>query len=139
MYSKLALAAGTVALGVIGAVLPVWAHHAHSNYATELTDFEGVVTEMHVLNPHAWVYVSRKNAAGEDQVVALEAGGAAGIRKLEAQGQLLKVGDKVKIRCHALIDGSPGCLLGYIKHPDGKVFDYDSLNVSDKPVTIKDF
>jgi hypothetical protein len=140
MCSKLTLAAGIVAVFAIGAVLPVWAHHAHSNYATELTDFEGVITEMHVLNPHAWIYVGRANAAGEEQVVALEAGGAAGIKKLEAQGELLKVGDKIKVRCHILLDGSPGCLLGFIKHPNGKIYDYDALNTSIEPITtLKNF
>ncbi len=45
---------------------------------------------------------------------ALEGGGAGGLRRLESEGKGLKVGDKVKVRCHALRDGSPGCLLGFL-------------------------
>jgi len=37
----------------------------------------------------------------------------------------LKAGDKIKARCHVLRDGSNGCLLGYLKGPDGAVKDWD--------------
>ena len=37
----------------------------------------------------------------------------------------LKVGDAVKARCHQLKDGSNGCLLGFLKGPDGVVKNWD--------------
>ena len=37
----------------------------------------------------------------------------------------LKVGDAIKARCHQLRDGSNGCLLGFLKGPDGVVKNWD--------------
>ena len=37
----------------------------------------------------------------------------------------LKPGDAIKARCHQLRDGSNGCLLGFLKGPDGVVKDWD--------------
>ena len=136
MRWKLALIAGAVLVAAIAVVLPASAHHAHGNYDVATTDFEGVVTEVHALNPHSWIYVSRRDASGKEQMWALEGGGAGGLRRLESEGKALKVGDKVKVRCHPLRDGSPGCLLGFMKHPDGVTYDHDS---GTRPVTLEGF
>ena len=136
MRSKLTLVSGAVLIAAIAVVLPAWAHHAHGNYALELTDFEGVVTEVHALNPHSWVYLNRRDGSGKEELWALEGGGAAGLRRLESEGKGLKVGDKVKVRCHPMRDGTPGCLLGFMKHPDGITYDHDS---GTKPVTLEGF
>ena len=58
MHSKLALVVAIVVIAVVAVVLPAWAHHAHGNYANEMTDFEGVVTEVHALFPHCLLYTS---------------------------------------------------------------------------------
>jgi hypothetical protein len=56
----------------------------------------------------------------------MEGGGSRGLTDLAKEGKGLKIGDKIKARCHPLRDGGPGCLLGFIKHPDGTVRDYDA-------------
>jgi hypothetical protein len=136
MRCKLTLVGGAVLIAAMATVLPASAHHAHGNYSLETTDFEGVVTEVHALNPHSWIYISRRDASGKEQLWALEGGGPGGLRKLESEGKGLKVGDKVKVRCHPLRDGSPGCLLGFMKHPDGVTYDHDS---GTRPVTLEGF
>jgi hypothetical protein len=136
MRSELALVGGAVLIAAIAVALPARAHHAHGNYSLETMDFEGVVTEVHALNPHSWIYVSRRDAAGKEQLWALEGGGPQGLRRLESEGKGLKVGDKVKVRCHPLRDSSPGCLLGFMKHPDGITYDHDS---GTRPVTLEGF
>jgi Family of unknown function (DUF6152) len=136
MRWKMTLIGGAVLAAAMLFVLPARAHHAHGNYEVEMVDFEGTITELHALNPHSWIYVSRKDAAGKEQLWALEGGGAGGLRRLDSEGKGLKVGDKVKVRCHALRDGSPGCLLGYMKHPDGITYDHDS---GTQPVTLENF
>ena len=130
-----------LAIAVMARTTPARAHHAHGNYELGFTDFEGVVTEVYALNPHSFIYAKRMTAAGE-QVWALEAQGNDLVRKLQSLGKGLKAGDKIKTRCHALRDGSPACLLGYIKHPDGTVYDYDRVPVPDIPpsvTTLADF
>jgi hypothetical protein len=136
MRSRVPLVAAAVLIAIIAVALPAWSHHAHGNYSLETADFEGVVTEVHALNPHSWIYISRRDASGTEQMWALEGGGAGGLRRLESEGKGLKVGDKVKVRCHPLRDGSPGCLLGFMKHPDGIVYDHDS---GTRPVTLDGF
>ena len=41
---------------------------------------------------------------------------------------LRDAGDTIKARCHPLRDGSNGCLLGFLKAPDGTVKDWDGNN-----------
>jgi hypothetical protein len=116
--------------------MPVVAHHAHNNYDDKFIEMQGVVTEFHVLNPHAFLYISVKSACGEEQVWALESDGPKdNYRKLVGEGKF-KAGDAVKVRCHPLRDGSPGCLMGWYKGPDGVARDFDNGGV---PAKIDNF
>ena len=105
--------------------LPAWAHHSHGNYVDTFSDMEGVVTEIHLIVPHSWVYLEVTNPDGEPQLWALEATGRAGLERLGIDRDYLKPGDAVKVRCHPLRDGSNGCLLGFLRAPDGSVKDWD--------------
>jgi hypothetical protein len=101
-----------------------WGHHSHGNYEDGTIDIEGVVTEVHLVVPHSYVYISVKNGA-ETETWALEATSRSGLEKIGVTREYLKAGDAVKARCHRLRDGSTGCLLGYLKGPDGVVKDWD--------------
>jgi hypothetical protein len=136
MRFKLALVVGIAVIGAVAFALPAWSHHSHGNYTQETKDLEGVVTEVHALNPHSWVYIHDTDASGKAQLWALEGGGANGLVELNKAGKGLKAGDKIKTRCHPVRDGSAGCLLGFIKHPDGTVRDYDG---GAKEVTVEGF
>lgn len=130
------IAAGIVVAAVALAV-PVVAHHAHGQYATDTIDFEGVVMEFHIITPHAWLYVNVKDASGKEQAWALESDGPKdNYRLLAKQGVGPKAGDVVKVRCHPLRDGAPGCLMGFLKGPDGVTRDFDAGGV---PVKIDGF
>src|SRR5687767_11767320 len=95
--------------------LPAWAHHSHVNYAvSEFTIVEGTVTEIHLLNPHSWVYMEVRNAKGEPELWSLEATGPRGIEARGVKREDVKVGDKIKVRCHRLRDNANGCLLGFL-------------------------
>lgn len=94
---------------------PAWAHHSHVNYAvSEFTIVEGTVTEIHLLNPHSWVYMEVRNAKGEPELWSLEATGPRGIEARGVKREDVKVGDKIKVRCHRLRDNANGCLLGFL-------------------------
>jgi hypothetical protein len=105
--------------------LPAGAHHSHGNYMDTFKDVEGVVTEVHFVVPHSWVYIEVKDASGQPQLWALEATGRPGLEKVGITKAYIKPGDKIKARCHPLRDGSTGCLMGFLKAADGTVKDWD--------------
>ena len=111
------------------------AHHSHGQYAETFRDIEGVVKELHLLTPHSWIYIDVKDATGATQVWALEATTRAQLEKIGVTPGYLKVGDVIKARCHPLRDKTNGCLLGFLKAPDGMVKDWDGGNAP----TPKDF
>lgn len=113
------------AICAVSFVLPAWAHHSHGNYIATPTDIEGVVTEIHLVVPHSWVYLEVKDADGQPRLWALEATGRAGLERVGVTRDYVKPGDTIKVRCHPLRDGSNGCLLGFLKAADGSVKDWD--------------
>jgi hypothetical protein len=99
---------------------PAAAHHSHNNYAiSEFTNLDGVVKEVHLINPHSWVYIEVKDEKGEPQLWALEATGPNGLQRNGIKREDVKVGDTVRVRCHKLRDGSAGCLLGFLTPTHG--------------------
>ena len=106
---------GIGALCALFFAVPVWAHHSHNNYAiSDFTLLEGTVTEVHYINPHSWVYLEVKGDGGEPTLWALEATGPAGLERNGITREHVKVGDAIRVRCHALRDGGNGCLLGFL-------------------------
>jgi uncharacterized protein DUF6152 len=99
----------------VSLALPLWAHHSHGQYDTsKWTPFEGTVKEVHLLNPHSWIYLEVKNREGQSTVWALEATNPLGLQRNGIKREDVKSGDTIKVRCHLLRDGSNGCLLGYV-------------------------
>jgi hypothetical protein len=116
------------AVCAVAFALPVWALHSHGNYTDTFIDITGVVKELHLINPHSWVYLEVKDDKGEPQMWALEATGRGGLQRIGITPDYVKPGDTVKARCHRLRDGSNGCLLGFLKAKDGTVKDWDGGN-----------
>jgi len=105
------------------------AHHSHGNYTDTFIDIEGVVREVHLINPHSWIYLDVKGPNGQPQKWSLEASSLIQLERIGVTRGYLKPGDTIKARCHPLRDGSRGCLLGFVKAPDGSVKDWDSSNL----------
>lgn len=103
-------------------------HHSHGNYSAAYTDIEGVVREVHLVNPHSWIYLEVATADGP-QIWALEATSRIGLERIGVASNDVTPGDSIKVRCHALRDGSRGCLLGFVKTSDGSVTDWDGNNL----------
>ena len=104
-------------LAIVGAILavPVNAHHSHNNYATvDFTMLEGTVKEVHLINPHSWIYMEVKGTGAEPEIWALEATGPRGLEGNGIKREDVKVGDTIKVRCHRSRDNSNGCLLGFV-------------------------
>ncbi len=103
-----------------------WAHHSHGNYElTEYTHLMGTVKEIHLVNPHSWIYVEIMDATGQPVMWAMEATGPRGLARAGITKDIVKVGDTVSVRCHQLRDGSNGCLLGFLTSDDGIEREWD--------------
>ena len=50
--------------------------------------------------------------------------------------QPVYAGDTITARCHRLRDGSNGCLLGFLKGPDGSVKDWDGGRDTEVPTDL---
>ena len=91
------------------------AHHSHGNYdLSQWLPLEGTVIEVHLINPHSWIYLEVENGAAAPAIWALE---ATLPRWLERNGigpDDVRSGDPIHVRCHQLRDGGNGCLLGYV-------------------------
>ena len=120
---------GLMAICLTVVTLPASAHHSHGLYQDAFVDIAGEVKEVHLLVPHSFIYVEVKSAKGEPEMWALEATSRSGLERSGITAGSLKVGDMVKARCHALRDGSSGCLLGFLKAKDGTVKDWDGGNL----------
>ncbi len=106
---------GLAAICAVLLALPAWAHHSHSNYdLTEWVEFEGTLRQMHYLNPHSFLFVEIEDEAGDSAVWTLEATGPMGIEQNGAKREDVRPGDTIGVRCHLLVDGSKGCLLGFV-------------------------
>jgi hypothetical protein len=123
------ITSGSAAICLTLLNLPVSAHHSHGSYQDAFIDLTGEVKEVHLLVPHSFVYVEVKPANGEPQMWTLEATSRSGLERIGVTAGYLKVGDTVKARCHALRDGSAGCLLRFLKTKDGSVKDWDGGNL----------
>ena len=105
------------------------AHHSHGNYSDAFVDVEGVVKEVHFVNPHSWIYIEVTGPNGQPQKWSLEASSVIQLERIGVTRDYIKAGDTIKARCHPLRDGSRGCLLGFVKARDGSVKDWDSNNL----------
>jgi hypothetical protein len=116
---------GLAVLGAICFGAAMSAHHSHGQYEETFRDIQGVVKEVHLVQPHSWVYIEVKDASGGTQLWALEGTSRTGLEKIGVTRGYLKPGDAIKARCHPLRDKSNGCLLGFLKAPDGTVKNWD--------------
>ena len=117
------------AMWAIPFAVPIVTHHSHGNYTDTFTDIEGTVKEIHLINPHSWIYLEVKDAKGQPRTWALESTNRIALERMGITPDYIKPGDTIKARCHPLRDGSRGCLLGFVKAKDGSVKDWDGNNL----------
>jgi hypothetical protein len=111
---------GLAILVAASLAFPAGAHHSHNQYdLKEFFTIEGKVTAVHFLNPHSWVYLEVKDDKGQVQQWALEADGPTNIFANGVKKGDVVPGDTIKARCHKSVDGSNGCLLGYLTPTHG--------------------
>lgn len=115
--------AALASLLLVVCALPALAHH--SFYAEfdqkKPVTLEGTVTEMQWSNPHSWVVLTVKNAAGEDEEWKVEGGSPNVLMRLGWTRDSLPAGTRVIIRGFAAKDGSNRASSSGIEFPDGRV------------------
>jgi hypothetical protein len=90
-------------------------HHSHVNYAvSEFIHLEGVVREVHLINPHSWIYLEVQGDEDEPVIWALESTTPDGLQRRGILPDFVTVGDRVKVRCHRQRDSHSACLLGFL-------------------------
>ena len=108
-------APGLAAVCAMFLALPAWAHHSHGNYdLSKWETLQGTVKQVVFIVPHSIVYLDVKDGKGETTMWALEGTGGRGIFANGVKREDVQVGDTIKVRCHLLRDGAPGCLLGFV-------------------------
>ena len=92
-----------VMLAVIALSARASAHHSFAAFYFEdqSVSIEGVITEFHYVNPHAWVYISAADVTGIQRIVGAEWSNPARLAQAQIRKDTIKPGDLV------IITGSP--------------------------------
>ena len=98
--AALALAAGTA---------PASAHHSSAMFDQQkTTTLQGTVRQFFWTNPHCYIQLMVKNAAGQDEEWSLEMTAPMHLQRLGWLKSSLKPGDKITVKIHPMRDGTKG-------------------------------
>ncbi len=109
---------------VLGASVPVLAHHGYSAYEMdkEMT-LSGVLTDYQLVNPHGQFAFDVKSANGQLEHWVVECSHTVrGMRDMGLQRDTFKAGDAITITFHPSINGTKIGVLISIAGPDGKAY-----------------
>jgi Family of unknown function (DUF6152) len=105
--------------------MPLWAHHSFAATfdADKPVSVTGVITQIRLENPHSWFFLEVKDAAGNVEKWAFEAGTPSGMIRNGFKPGLIKAGTEVTIKGIRARDASQKVgLLRELITPDGKVY-----------------
>jgi hypothetical protein len=114
---------------------PALAHHSYSMFAMNTrVEVQGTVKKFNWTNPHAWLVLTTKDAAGNVVDAHIEMNGPGYMARNGWKRETLKMGDVVTATIHPLRDGSPGGDLVKIALPDGRVLSAE-IQIASPPGT----
>ena len=122
MRGKLVISVAGIALLLVLAVAPAWAHHA---FAAEFDSkkpvkFSAVVTRMEWTNPHVWIHVDVKQTNGTVEKWAVESGTPNVLFRRGFTKQALLPGTVIVVDGYRAKDGSRRANGRNLTLPDGK-------------------
>jgi hypothetical protein len=104
--------------------LPVSAHHSGAMFDNEKSiTIKGTVTEFNWTNPHSSFKVSVPDAAGKEEIWAIEMNAPQNLMRSGWKRTTIKAGDKVSVLIRPLRDGKPGGSYMSITLADGTKLD----------------
>jgi hypothetical protein len=118
LWKALVLAAA----GLLVAGGPVVAHHAFSSEfdANAPVTLRGPVTKIEWINPHAWIHLQVKNAAGQSEAWMVEGGTPNTLQRRGITRDSLKIGTEIVVEGFKSKDGSKRANGRDITFPDGR-------------------
>ena len=119
MKSKLA-AFFALAVGLVVAAAPIFAHHGAAVYDTKLTTLKGTVTSFQFMNPHVEIMFDVTDANGKVEKWMAEAASATSMARLGWTRNSFKPGDPVTAAGNVSKNGSHAMRLRKVVFPDGK-------------------
>jgi hypothetical protein len=98
----------------IAAFLLLWVGYANAHHSTASFDgnttieLTGTVKEFQWTNPHTWIQIDVPNEKGELVEWSVEGGSPGTLSRSGWKATSFKPGDKVTVRVHPMVNGSPG-------------------------------
>lgn len=110
---------------VLGAGIPVFAHHsfAAAYDMTKSVTVQGTITKIRLENPHSWFFLDVKDASGKVTNWAFEAGTPSGMIRNGFKASVIKAGTEVTIKgVHAKDPSQNMGMLQVLTTSDGKTY-----------------
>lgn len=126
-----------VAVAVLFAAMPLWAHHS---FAAEfdrgkVVNIEGTIVKMEWVNPHAWIHVAVKNPDGTSTTWMIEANTPNGLLRRGFTKQSLVEGTEVVVRGYQAKSGDNKANGSSMTFKDGKKLFLGSSSGDEEPDT----
>ena len=120
--SWLRLSFASLALLVIAASVPLFAHHS---FAAEFDDqkpvkMTGTIVKVEWQNPHIWFYLAVKNADGSATTWGFAGGAPGQLMRRGITKDQLKIGETIVVEGFRAKDGSNNASGGRVTFPDGR-------------------